>query len=253
MRILKQTNGQFIIIAVLMIAIMMVSIAGVMYSSVTYYRHERWEEYLTIVDNIKISSSHLVEISLANYTSDARADNNVLIKNLNKWQKNLTKAYPGFGVALTYSNATIGNGTQSVESLTGDTTYFSSASAKLNIDITSVGLKGYTFVASAFLGVILNATYTNGDDLLIYIAVEKEDLTPVTNLKKDSFFVNGLSLSNYTNSKLTHFYQMDIENVLRIVYRIKIPNLTPKPSNVIVAVVDSRSIKVIGNSTVTQG
>lgn len=248
MEILKQRNGQFIMIAVLMIAIMMVSIAGVMYSSATYYRHERWEEYLTIVDNIKISSSRLLEISLANYT--LTLDDNILIKNLNRWQTNLTRAYPGFGIALTYSNATIGNGSRSVTSPTSDTIYFSIASAKFNIDINSVGLKGYTFVETAFLGAILNASYIEYDDLLIYITLEQEDSTPVTGLKKDNFFVNGAGLSNYPNSRLTHFYQME-NDVLRIVYRIVIPNLTPKLSNLLVGIIDSRYIKVVAGSTLT--
>jgi hypothetical protein len=248
MRILKHKNGQFIMIAVLMIAIMMVSIAAIMYSAGTYYRHEKWEEYLTIVDNLKIGSSHLFEISLANFTRTF--DGDILVTNLNKWQTNLMAAYPGLGIALTYSNATIGNSSRSVTSLTSDTIYFSNASAKLNIDIASVGLEGYTFVSSAFLGVILNATYVDGDDLLLYVAVEKENSAPVTGLKKDNFFVNGTSLSDYSNSKLAHTYQTE-GNVLRIIYEITIPDLTPQLSSVSVAVVDNRDIKVTANSNVT--
>lgn len=247
MRIMKQRTGQFIVIAVLMIAIMMVSIAAIMYTAVTYYRHEKWEEYLTILDNLKIGSSHLFEISLANYTRTL--DDDILIKNLNQWQTNLTAAYPGFGIVLTYSNATIVNESRSITSLTSDTIYFSNASAKLNINIVSVGLEGYEFVSSAFLGVILNATYVDGDDLLLYVAVEKENSAPVTGLKKENFFVNGMSLSSYPSSKLTHSYQTE-GNVLRIIYEIKIPNLIPILSNVLVAVVDSRYIKVTANSTV---
>jgi hypothetical protein len=125
--------------------------------------------------------------------------------------------------------------------------YFSSASANFNFNITSVGLTGYKFVASAFLGVILNATY-NGNDLVIFIAVEKEDSTPVTNLNKNSFSINNESLTNI-NSTLTHFYEMD-NGVLRIIYRIVILN-DPGLSNVLVAVVDTRDIKVVANSTVT--
>lgn len=248
MRNLKQRDGQFIIIAVLMIAIMMVSIAGVMYSSLTYYRHERWEEYLTIVDNIKISSSRLVEISLANYTRTL--DSEILSKNLNQWQINLTKAYPGYGIALTHSNTIVSNGSHSTASSTGDTLYFSNASATINIDVTSVGLRGYTFTVSTFLGVIINATYINGDDMLIYMEIEQEDSIPVTNLKKDNFFVNGTRLSDYANSKLTHYYQVDGETT-RIIYRITIPNLLPTLSDIDVAVIDRRNIKVTANSTVS--
>ena len=249
MRILKQRNGQFIMIAVLMIAIMMVSIVGVLYSAVTYYRHERWEEYLTILDTIKIGTTRLVEISLADYAESF--DNETLVTNLNKWQINLTRAYPGFGVVLEYSNATIGNGYQTITSLTGDTQYFSNASAKIDVDITSVGLEGYSFGASAFLGVTLNATYINGgDDLLIYLEVEKEGSIPVPKLKKDNFVINGTVLSDYPSTKLTHDYYMD-NGVVRIVYEIIVRNLTPKLSTVRVDVIDSRYIQVTANSSVT--
>nr|NIR87629.1 hypothetical protein [Candidatus Bathyarchaeota archaeon] len=186
-------------------------------------------------------------ISLANYTSTFN-DRQVLNKSLNQWQTNLTKAYPGFGVALTCSDATIDNGTRPVTSQTNNIMYFSSASATLNIDMTSVELTGYKFVASAFLGAILNATYES-NDLVIFIAVEKEESAPVTNLNKNSFSINNESLANI-DSKLTHFYGVDNDNVLRIIYRIVIRNY-PRASNVRVAIVDTRGIKVIANSTVT--
>ena len=240
MKIIKHKKGQFIIFATLIIAIMIISIGTIMYSTVTYFKHERWQEYLMIIDNIELGSQRVVEISLANYTSTFN-DTQILINNLNQWQTNLTKAYPGFGVALTYSNVAIDNDTRSVTSQINDTMYFSSANATFNIDITSVGLTGYKFVASAFLGVILNATI-NGNNLEILVAVEKEDSTPVTNLDKDNFFINNTKLDD-KNSTLTHFYAMD-NSVLRIIYRIVILN-DPGHSNVLVEVVDTRGIKVI--------
>jgi len=246
MRIVKHKKGQFIILATLIIAVMIISIGTIMYSTVTYFKHERWQEYLMVIDNIELGSQRVVEISLANYTSTFN-DTQILINNLNQWQTNLTKAYLGFGVALTYSDVTMDNSTRPVTSQINDTMYFSSASANFNFNITSVGLTGYKFVASAFLGVILNATY-DGNDLVIFIAVEKEDSTPVTNLNKNSFSINNESLANI-NSTLTHFYEMD-NGVLRIIYRIVILNY-PGLSNVLVAVVDTRDIKVIANSTVT--
>ncbi|UCE16033.1 MAG: hypothetical protein JSV12_09340 [Candidatus Bathyarchaeota archaeon] len=247
MKIVKHKKGQFIIFATLIIAIMIISIGTVMYSTVTYFKHERWQEYLMMIDNVELGSQRVVEISLTNYTSTFN-NTQILVNNLNQWQTNLTKAYPGFGVALTYSNATIENDIRPINSTTTDTMYFSSANATFNIDITSVGLTGYKFVASAFLGVILNATY-DGSNLVINISVEKEDSTPVTNLDKDSFFINNTKLDDLTNSTLTHFYEMD-NDVLRIIYRIVILN-EPEPSNVLVAVVDARNISVIANSTVT--
>lgn len=248
MRVLQQRDGQFIMIAVLMIAIMIVSVAGVLHSTVTYYKHDRWEEYLNMLDNIKISSQRVVEISLANYT---RAhDSNILTENLDQWQQDLTKAYPGFAIILTHSNATIGTGADSVASETGSPRYFSKATALLNVDITSVGLTGYEFTASAFLGIILNATYTGGDDLLIHAAVEQENSTPVPKLQKANFFVNGTRLSEYSLSKLAYSYQME-GDILRIIYRIIIPNFTPTTTDVLVDVVDSRNIKAAANATVT--
>jgi hypothetical protein len=243
MKIIKHKKGQFIIFATLIIAIMIIAIGAIMYSTVTYFKHERWQEYLMIIDNIELGSQRVVEISLANYTSTFN-DTQILVNNLNQWQTNITKAYPGFGVALTYSDYTIINGTiGNVTSHINNTMYFSSANATFNINITSVGLTGYKFVASAFLGVILNATLTS--NLEIFVAVEKENSTPVTNLDKDNFFINNTKLADITNSTLTHSYEMD-NGVLRIIYRIGITDYQGSP-NISVAVVDNRGIKVIAN------
>ena len=247
MKIVKRKKGQFIVLAALIVAIMIVSIGTIMYGTVTYFRHERWQDYLMIIDNVELGSQRVFEISLANYTSTFN-DTQVLFDNLNQWQTSFTNAYPGFGVALTYFDAAIGNGTKNVTSQIGNTMYFSSANSALEINITSVGLTGYRFVASAFLGVILNATYDESD-LVIFTAVEKENSTPVTDLNKENFFVNNESLA-VMNSTLTRSYELDDDGVLRVVYRIVILN-DPGLSDVLVAVVDARGIKAIGNSTVT--
>jgi len=232
---------------------MIVAIGTIMYSTVTYFRHERWQEYQMVIGNIESSSQQVVEISLANYTWTM--NNAVLRDNLVRWQSDLRKAYPGFGISLGYL---LPNGSQQAYGLNityiqglasqwNNPTSYSAANVTLSLNLTSVGLTGYKFIASAFLGVILNATY-DGNDLVIFIAVEKEDATPVTNLNKNSFSINNESLANI-KSTLTHFYEMD-NGVLRIIYRIVILNY-PKPSNVLVAVVDSRKITVVANSTVT--
>ncbi len=101
MRIMKQKRGQFIIIAALIVAIMMVSISITMYGAITYFKHERWEEYLAIIDNIKLGSYRVVEISLANYTSTL--NNETLRYNLNQWANDVKRAYAGFGVILSGS------------------------------------------------------------------------------------------------------------------------------------------------------
>ena len=246
MKAVRCKKGQFIVLAALIVAIMIISIGTIMYGTVTYFKHERWQEYLMIIDNVELGSQRVVEASLANYTSTFN-DTQILTENLDRWQTNLTKAYLGFGVALTYSDATIGNGTKNVTSQIDNTMYFSSANATFGTDITSVGLTGYKFAASAFLGVIVNATY-DSNDLVIFVAVEKENSIPVANLNKNSFFINNESLASL-NSTLTHFYQVD-NDVLRIIYRIVTPK-DPGLSNVLVAIVDDRGIKVIVNSSVT--
>ena len=93
MRIVKNRKGQFIVIAVMMISLMIVSIGVVMHSAGTYYRQKQWEEYITLVEHVRLSSIRLVEISLADYT--ASGNNSTLKDNLNKWQNDLRKAYPG--------------------------------------------------------------------------------------------------------------------------------------------------------------
>jgi len=103
MRIVKQRRGQFIIIAALLVAIMMVSVSTIMYSAVTYYRHERWEEYLSIIDNVKLGSQRVVEISLADYTNTTPLNNETLRDNLNQWVVDVKRAYVGFGVVLSGS------------------------------------------------------------------------------------------------------------------------------------------------------
>jgi signal transduction histidine kinase len=67
MRLAKERKGQFIIIAAMLLAIMIISVSTVIYGTVTYYRQERWEEYVTIVDSIKTASCNILQVGLANY------------------------------------------------------------------------------------------------------------------------------------------------------------------------------------------
>lgn len=229
-RLIKQKKGQFIIIAVLLIAIMMVSIGAILYSAVTYYKHEPWEEYLTLVGNVELSSRSLVALSLSNYTHTLNT--NILKANLEQWQSNLTKIYPGHGIALTYSLAS-GTG------LTHDwnkTASFSAANATFNLNITSVGLTGYKFIATAFLNLtILNVDNTTNK---INVTVTGEDRMPITNLKKDNFQVDGLNIITVTSH-----YDPDY----MLVYTINCE--TSPPLNATVRVLDQRGIQVIAKKT----
>lgn len=230
-KLIKHKKGQFIIIAVLMIAIMIVSIGALMHGAVTYYKHEPWEEYLTLISNIELNSRRLVELSLANYTHTQ--DNNTLRANLQKWQNDLTRIYPGYGIALNYTLASDTNYNYSL-GLACDwnkTASFSAAKTTFKLNITSIGLTGYKFTAVAFLNLtILNVnTITNE----ITVTVKGEDKTPITNLEKDNFQVKGLNITSVTS----HYDQNHI-----LVYIIECDENIP--TTVTVKAWDQRGIQV---------
>ena len=235
MRVMKQREGQFIILAVLMIAIMMVSLGAVLYSAVTYYKRERWEEYLGVIDHVKIGCYRLVEISLANYT--LTDDTNVLEDNLIRWQSDLKKVYPGFGIVLNYYDSWLARQWYSNVS-------FSGANVTFTMNITSVGITGYEFTVSAFLQVkLLEAVYDSREKTwTILLAVYREELMPVTNLQGSSFSVklDGLqtdfSVARYYNGTYNTF-----------VYQLLCSGIQGAPTTTMVNVTDSRGIKVVAS------
>lgn len=95
-------QGQFVIIAALIIALMIISLTVVMFGTVTYYRHESWEEYISIVDNIKTSSKQLLQIELANFTKNfyenGQVDRSSLYNTHEKFAADLRRAFPGYGL-----------------------------------------------------------------------------------------------------------------------------------------------------------
>ncbi len=255
MRIVKKKRGQFIIIAALLMATMMISVGTIMYGAVTYYRHERWEEYLAIIDNVRIGSNRVVEISLANYTSTI--DGDVLQSNLFRWQNDVKKAYAGFGVILMYSLAEDQHDAYGLEisyekGLALDwfkEEAFSSANATFYVNMTSVGLSGYTFSSPKFLRIkILETIWDNQDEkLTISLKVDKEDSTPITNLEKSSFsvLIDDVEPDDFT---LSRFYS---EAYNAFIYEIECDAQPPQPSLVSMTTVDIRGIKVVANSTVS--
>ena len=230
MRIVKNKKGQFIIIAVMMIALMIVSVGAIMYRVGTYYRQEQWEEYITLVEHVRLGTIRLVEISLANYT--ASGNNSTLKDNLDQWQNDLRKAYPGYGVTLTYNLAdgTNINYFQGLASHWNETVSYSAANATFALNITSVGLEGYKFTATAFLSLTVINTTTNE----ITVAVTEEDGMPITNLKKDNFQVVGPNIISVTSSYDQNY---------TLVYTIKCDGNIP--AQVTVRVWDQRGIMVI--------
>jgi len=258
MKIVKHKKGQFIIFATLIIAIMIISIGTVMYSTVTYFKHERWQEYLMVIDNIELGSRRVVELSLANYTVFNGTNNQTLVNNLNNWRTNLINAYPGFGVALTYSAA---NGSHyaygvnivysfGLARLWNNETSFSAANATFNLNMTSVGLVGYKFLVSTFLKVrIFNANWSStNNDLVIYSAVYEEGLIPITNLDKSDFSIKDANNSTIPISSSSRVYDITYGPI----YSIYCANVTTNPLSVQVTAIDARNISVIANSTVTQ-
>jgi len=254
-RLIANKKGQFIVIAVLMVAIMTISVASIMYSAVTYYRHERWGEYLSIIDNVEITAYRLVEISLAKYT--ATLDSNILKTNLDKWQRDLLKTYPEFRVVLNYS---LVNGAKNVY---GTSIYynqglnmswnkpvsFSAANATFAVNITSVGLTGYKFMSPVFLRMkIVDAIWYSGQSkkyLLIYLIVDKEGPTPITNLQKSNFVQVNVS-GTPKDFTLRRYYDAAYGS---FVYGIRVDSISSKPPSVGVTLVDTRSIKTVSFST----
>ncbi|MEJ2271507.1 MAG: hypothetical protein P8X91_03270, partial [Candidatus Bathyarchaeota archaeon] len=167
---LKQKEGQFIIIAVLFIATMVISIGGIMYTSVTYYKNEPWEEYLTLISNIELSSSRIVEISLSDYTNN-NPNPLILKENLDQWQKDLTKIYPGYGISLN-NGLDVETG---LETLWNSDVSYSVAKVNFIMNIESLGLTEYYFKINEELK--LNIHHFNTSS--ITVTVTKEGDVPV--------------------------------------------------------------------------
>jgi len=255
MKIVKNKKGQFIVLATLIVAIMIISIGTIMYGTVTYFKHERWQDYLMVIDNIELGSRRVVELSLANYTILNGTNNQILVNNLNNWQTNLTKVYPGFGAALTHSTANSSyyaygmniSYSFGLARLWYKKTSFSAANATFNLNLTSVGLAGYKFLVSTLLKVtIFNATWSSTNkDLVIYLAVYEEGLTPITNLDKSKFSIKSVNNTTIPISSLSRVYDKNYGPI----YRIYCTNVITNPLPVQVTVIDARNIKVVASST----
>lgn len=242
MKVMKEKKGQFIIIAVMIVAIMMVSLAATMYNVATYYEYENWEEYITLVDHIKLNTIRLAEISLANYTAGNLGSPETLSENLQQWQRDSTRAYVDKGIVLTYDLA---NGSHHIYGIStpyskgfalrwNETFSFSAANVTCNLDMASIGLTGYKFEAAVVLGL----EFLNSSGKTIYVSVKKEDGMPVTDLEKNNFEVGDLNIA-----AVTSVYDW----VYLLVYRIECYEDIPDP--VSVSVWDTRGIKVVSRSS----
>jgi hypothetical protein len=182
----RRKRGQFIIIAVMLVAIMIVSMGALMHNAITYYKHEPWEEYSTLIGDIEINSRKLIELSLASYTNSL-GPATIIETNLAKWEEDLLDAYPSRGIVLSSSDAQMVNSSQ-----TGTNTATSEAQASFTLDIQSIGLKGYTFNVLTSLTLSVKSTTTvDSNTTEVIVVVKSETGLPVTDLNETNFKVEN--------------------------------------------------------------
>lgn len=251
MRLARERKGQFIIIAAMLLSIMIVSVSTVIYGTVTYYRQERWEEYVTIVDSIKTASCNILQVGLANY---AQTSNSTVLRDyFNMWIRDVRNAYPGYGVNVGYALA------NSVRSAYGvslnyslglarrwnQATSYMASNATVSIDVASVGLTGYNFSSHVFLKMsIRDAVWYSKSSkryVSIYLSVDKEGPEPVVSLQASNFpdvKLDGLSQSHTVKRYYSSTYSC-------FIYEIRVSSISSKPINAEVTLVDNRGIKTI--------
>ncbi|HKZ93529.1 MAG TPA: hypothetical protein VJ249_02960 [Candidatus Bathyarchaeia archaeon] len=256
MRLARETKGQFIIIGAMLLSIMIVSVSTVIYGTVTYYRQERWEEYVTIVDSVKTASCNILQVGLANY---AQTSNSTVLRDyFNQWIRDVRNAYPGFGVDVGYALANEARSAYGVSlkySLGLNRTWNQPASyvasnATVSIDIASAGLTGYNFSSHVFLKMSIRDAiwYTKSSKryVLIYVSVDKEGPEPVINLQASNF--PSVKLSGANQSFTAKRYYSSTYNYF--IYEIKISWDGPLvPSSAEVTLLDNRGIKTVSYTT----
>ena len=234
----RNKKGQFIIIAILLVAIMIVSIGALLHGAVTYYKHEPWEEYSTLIRDLELNSHQVLELSLVNYTQTG--NQNVLNESLNKWQQDLLRIYPGVGINLEF---TLANGPTNVEGNNlnfeqglvrqwNQTVSSSAAKANFSLSISSMGIAGYEFTAEVFLK--LNIVEYEASTSRVTLIVTSENGVQVSNLNSGSFKVNNSPVSNVSSS-----YD-------KVLGALKYGAGYQGPSPPLVEVWDQRGIHIIG-------
>ncbi|MEM2148097.1 MAG: hypothetical protein QXJ94_05785 [Candidatus Bathyarchaeia archaeon] len=225
-QLLKQKKGQFVIIAILLIAIMIISTGALMHRFVTYYAHEPWEEYLTLISNIELNSRRVVELSLANYTQTGNDE--ILEQNLALWQLHLNQIYLDRQMNLQYDMPV-------AQGLTCDwnkSTSFSRAIVDFNLDIASIGLSGYKYNVTTLLKVkIINRAANE-----LNVTITRENNMPITDLSEDNFKIEKPTGINIT--RVSYIY--DDNN--GFIYRIICSTSLTTPTTLLVC--DNRGIIV---------
>jgi len=270
MRMVKDKRGQFILIAALLIALMIISVSAIMYSSVTYFRHERWEEYLIVIDGVKSGTTNLLTVSLANYTQASPPNGSVLQDNLDQWRYDVKKAYAGYGTMFDYSLVTA---TYRVYGMNlsynlglartwNQRISFSAANATARLNITSVGLTGYKFTSTVFLKMnITDALWYPGKkgdpgQVGVRAVIYAEGPLPVTNLQTANFILFQIDGADKAFTLFRYYesagHPAGSTPLNAFVYEFRY-SASSKPSSVVatIGVVDTRSIKVTGQATLT--
>jgi hypothetical protein len=267
MRIVGNKKGQFIIIAALLLAIMIVSASVVMFSAVTYFKHERWEEYIIVIDGVKASTANVLTLSLANYTQTLNGS--VLKTNLDSWRDAVKRAYSGYGAILGYSLASGSysaygmnpiNYNLGLASTWNQRISFSAANVTTSLNITSVGLSGYRFTSTVFLRMnITDVLWYDGKGsnpgpyVGVRVVMYSEGPAMITNLKKSNFVLFQVGGVNKTFSLVRYYESVGHSGnpaLNAYVYELRYDALSdPGSVTAKISVVDSRGVKVTGQAT----
>jgi hypothetical protein len=224
---LKQKKGQFIIIAILFIATMIISIGAMLSSTLTYYRYEPWEEYITVIDAIKLNSLHLVELSLSNYTLSGYTDPTILFNNLDEWKNDLIRFYPSYGISLNYEsvNGIVYNRNPTSSSIMANVTFY--------LNVTSLGLTGYKFNIAPILNLtVLNPNPVEGQPINVTITTDEGN--PIFDLQKNNFKIINGSINS-----VTKYYHENYSFAYSINYN------PPPTSPITISVCDNRGIRLL--------
>ncbi len=265
LKIVRNKRGQFIVIAALLISVMIISASTVMFSTVTYFQHERWEEYIIVIDGIRTGTASVLQLSLANYTQTL--NNTVLSTNLNAWRQDVGRAYSGFGAIL---NNTPASGTRSAYGMSlnyvnglaytwNQPISFSAANSTGTLNITSVGLEGYKFASSVFLKMqVADALYyagqgNNPNYVGVQVIMTAEGGEVITNLQKSNFVLFQIGGVDQAFTVLRYYESVSHSGVPALntfVYEMRY-QVASKPATVTakVSAVDLRSIRVTGQAT----
>jgi hypothetical protein len=223
----REKRGQFVIIAIMLIAIMIVSIGAIMHSAITYYRHEPWEEYSTLIGNIELNSQRLLELSLVGFTNGGQDQ---LGYNLESWEMDLRKIYASSGIFLSHDPTKVVSRNYPWDAGTA----VSEAKVDFKLDVTSIGLAGYEFTSKAAVKLeIINASSTSPHQ--IFAAVKDEDDMPIGDLNINSFKINYASPTAVSPV---------LDGSHALIYQIQYDGATPPAT---VEVWDQRGIYVRGS------